>query len=75
MGVKALVNKILEQKDWTAHRLAKESGISKQMISHWTRYGASSVAIRHLIALKKVSGLSWARIGEILAGEIDASAD
>lgn len=75
MGVKALIKQILERKEWTAHRLAKESGISKQMISHWTRHGATSVAIRHLVALKECSGLSWSKVGEILAGEIDTKED
>jgi transcriptional regulator with XRE-family HTH domain len=74
MGVKALIKAIMDEKGWTAHKLARESGVSKQMISHWTRYGASSVAIRHLIALKHASGFSWSRIGEILSDEVDKKA-
>lgn len=71
MGVKTLIKTILEAKGWTAAQLSKETGISKQMISHWTRHGGSSVVIRHLVALKKASGWSWSRIGEVLSGEVD----
>lgn len=66
MGVKKLIETILKEKGWTAHRLAKESGVSKQMLSLWTRKGASSVAIRHLVGVKKASGLSWSKIGKML---------
>jgi transcriptional regulator with XRE-family HTH domain len=64
--MKQLIKTILEQKQWTAYRLAKESGVSKQMISLWTRKGASSLAIRHLVGVKNASGMSWSKIGQML---------
>jgi len=66
MSVRDLIKTILERKQWSANRLAKESGVSKQMVSLWTRKGASSVVIKHLVAIKRASGLSWSAIGKML---------
>jgi transcriptional regulator with XRE-family HTH domain len=74
MGVKELIKTILERKQWSANRLARESGVSKQMLSLWTRKGASSVVIRHLVAIKKASGMSWSAIGKMLE-RIDSETD
>lgn len=74
MGVKKIIETILKEKGWTANRLARESGVSKQMLSLWTRKGASSVAIRHLVGIKKASGLSWSKIGKMLE-QVDSDTD
>ena len=69
MPVKKLIKTILSEKQWTAYRLGQETGISKQMISHWTRYGASSIAIRHLLALQRASGMSVSQFWKLLESE------
>lgn len=74
MGVKRLIETIRTAKEWRPADLSRATGISKQMINHWQKHGATSVAIKHLVALKRVSGLSWAKIGKMLE-EIDAKSE
>lgn len=74
MGVKRLIETIRTAKDWKPADLSRATGISKQMINHWQKHGASSVAIKHLVALKRASGLSWAKVGKMLE-EIDSETE
>ncbi len=66
MGVKQIIETIRNKKDWRPADLARATGISKQMINHWQRHGARSVAIKHLVALKRASGMTWAQVGKML---------
>lgn len=66
MGVKKIIERIRTEKNWRPADLSRATGISKQMINHWQRYGAQSVAIKHLVALKRASGLSWSQLGKML---------
>lgn len=66
MGVKKIIERIRTEKDWRPTDLARATGISKQMIFHWQKFGATSIAIKHLVALKRASGLTWNQIGKML---------
>ena len=70
MSVKDILKSILKAKGWTAYRLGIETGISNQVISHWSRKGAASIKLSHLVALKKALG-SWKALGELIEQEID----
>lgn len=70
MGVKRIIETIRKEKEWRPADLSRATGISKQMINHWQKHGATSVAIKHLVALKKASGMSWSQLGKMLE-EID----
>lgn len=71
MTVKEILKSILSAKGWSAYRLGQETGISNQVLSHWSRKGAASIKLTHLIALKRALG-SWKTLGEIIEREIDA---
>jgi len=70
MDVKQILKSILKAKNWTAYRLGIETGISGQVLSHWSRKGASSIKLTHLVALKEALG-SWKALGEMIEREID----
>jgi transcriptional regulator with XRE-family HTH domain len=69
MGVKDVIKIIREKTGWTPSELARASGISKQMIHHWQKHGASHASIKHLIKLQEVSGLSVAQFWKLLKDE------
>lgn len=72
--MKQVLKQILKAKEWTAYRLGIETGISSQVISHWSRKGASAIKLTHLVALKKAVG-SWKALGEMIEREIDSDSD
>ena len=74
MNVKQVLKSILKAKSWTGYRLGIETGISNQVISHWSRKGASSIKLTHLVALKEALG-SWKALGEMIEREIDDKGD
>jgi len=74
MSVKDILKSILKTKSWTAYRLGQETGISNQVISHWSRKGAGSIKLTHLVALKKALG-SWKALGELIEQEVDSDTD
>lgn len=74
MSVKDILKSILKAKSWTAYRLGQETGISNQVISHWSRKGAASIKLTHLVALKKALG-SWKALGELIEQEVDNETD
>lgn len=72
MGVQKIIKTIRDKTGWGPSELARASGISKQMINHWQKHGASHASIRHLIKLQEVSGLSVAQFWKLLKDESDA---
>ena len=74
MSVRDILKSILKAKGWTAYRLGIETGISNQVISHWSRKGAASIKLSHLVALKKALG-SWKALGELIEQEVDSEKD
>jgi DNA-binding Xre family transcriptional regulator len=72
MGMKRTLAEILRLKGWTNYRLSLETGISQQVLSNWARKGAKHVGLRQLVQLKRGSGLSWSKIGELLEGELES---
>jgi transcriptional regulator with XRE-family HTH domain len=74
MDVKQILKSILKAKNWTAYRLGIETGISGQVLSHWSRKGASSIKLTHLVALKEALG-SWKALGELIEAQVDSDSD
>jgi DNA-binding Xre family transcriptional regulator len=70
MNVKQILKGILTAKGWTAYKLGQETGISVQVLSHWSRKGAQSIKLTHLVALKESLG-SWKALGDLIEREID----
>jgi hypothetical protein len=75
MLMKNLIKKILEHTGYTAYRLGIEASISRQMVHKWLHQDVSSVRVDHLVRLKRASGLSWSRIGEILERHVDSDSE
>lgn len=62
--MKKLLEQILKDTNWTAYRLGKIAGISKQTISNWHVKDSSSISFKHLAAIRKATGMSWTQIGK-----------
>lgn len=75
MIVKTVIKKILQTTGWSQYRLAKEAGISKQMISKWCAKGGESIRLDQLVAIRKASKLTWKAMGEMIEQEIDSETE
>ena len=69
MGVREVIKTIRDKKGWTPSELARQSGVSKQMINHWQQHGASHASIKHLIKLQECSGLTVSQFWKLLKDE------
>lgn len=67
--MKLILKKILEITGWSAYRLSENTGISKQVISNWKQRGSRTVNVKHLVAIKRATGLSWSKLGELIEKE------
>lgn len=75
MIVKTVIKNILQATGWTQYRLAKEAGISRQMVSKWVSKGGESIRLEQLTALRRASGLSWKALGELIEREVDSDSE
>jgi DNA-binding Xre family transcriptional regulator len=74
MTVKKIIKKVLDGRDITRYRLAKEVGITPQAMDHMLKTDAKGVRVSVLIKLQEVSGLSVAHFWKLLRdehGELD----
>ena len=68
--MKLILAHILKAKGWTKYRLGKETGISSQVLSHWSTKGASSINLKHLVRLKDTIG-SWKALGDLIERQVE----
>ena len=71
MSMKQTIREILKSKGWSAYRLSVATGISQQVLSNWVRKGAKQIGVKQLVLLKRGTGLSWSKLGELIENELD----
>lgn len=75
MTVKSVIKKILQTTGWSQYRLAKEAGISRQMVSKWCSKGGESIRLDQLTAIKRASGITWKALGELIEAQVDSDSE
>ena len=69
MGVRKLLDTVLENQGWTRYRLAKALGISTQAMDHLYHKDAKAIRLSVLIRLQGASGYSVTEFWKLLKEE------
>jgi transcriptional regulator with XRE-family HTH domain len=72
MTMKLILKKVLKESGLSAYRLSEKSGISKQLLSNWSRFGSRSITFDHLVRMKKATGLSWSKLGDLIEQQVES---
>jgi transcriptional regulator with XRE-family HTH domain len=71
MNVKQILKNIKERLGVSSYELAKLTGISAQVLSHWERNDAKTVKLELLAKLRKGAKMDWKQLGKMIDEEFE----
>jgi hypothetical protein len=71
MAMKRILEIVKDKLDVSSYILARRSGVSQAVLSVWKLKNSTTVNLGLLGRLRKVSGMTWAELGQIIDKEME----